>query len=198
MVERAAPVISETSLIPPRPKLRASAAASNLRPRSSRYGDRASYRYLIPSVLSIHNIWRANPHYGIPFNHPRDPSVISPNRPGSFRHPREHQKPAAVPENPGKLSDRKPAPGPLQLPPASSGPTILPPLPTASHTAPGRVADFRSQRNGTVAQASPAVRHGRQKDQRRLSSLQMVARIKKREDEKTLNQESGIRQISIR
>ena len=33
------------------------------------------------------------------------------------------------------------------------------------------------------------VPHGRQKDQRRMSSLQMVARIKKTEDEKTLNQE---------
>ena len=109
--------------------------------------------------------------------------------PGSFRHPREHQKPVAVPENPGKLWDRKPAPGPLQLPPASSGPTILPPLPTASHTAPGRVSDFRFQRNGTVAHASPRVAHGRQKDERRMSSLQMVARIEKREDAKTLNQE---------
>ena len=36
------------------------------RPRSPRYGDRASYRYLIPSVLSIHNIWRTTPRCGVP------------------------------------------------------------------------------------------------------------------------------------
>ena len=129
------------------------------------------------------------------------PALRNPLQP-STRSFRDQPKPAGIvpssarapearggPGNPGKLSDRKPAPGPLQLPPASSGPTILLPLPTASHTAPGRVSDFRFQRNGTVAQASPAVPHGRQKDQRRMSSLQMVARIKKREGEKTLNQE---------
>ena len=163
MVERAIPVISETSLIPPRPKLRASAAASNRRPRSSGCGARASYRYLIPSVLSIHNIWRTHPHCGIP------PQTIhatipcsAPNRPGSFRHPRERQEPAAVLQNPGQVVGPETSTAPtstrIHRPGHSSAPRRQRQVP---HPAGSPMPDFEATEPSTMQVHRPRRKAGR-------------------------------------
>ena len=55
MVERARPVISATAACPPRPAVRASAAANKRLPRSSSFEPKTSHRCLIASRDTMNN-----------------------------------------------------------------------------------------------------------------------------------------------
>ena len=65
MVLRAIPVAALTAAIPPRPALRASAAAKRRRPRSSNTGFSASYRSLMAATSITTQIYKASLQKGI-------------------------------------------------------------------------------------------------------------------------------------
>ena len=66
IVERASPVIFETSARPPRPALRASTAANNRRPRSSSRAPTVSHRSRIAASSIMRSNYAPSPHPGIP------------------------------------------------------------------------------------------------------------------------------------
>src|SRR6516162_1008374 len=65
IVERASPVIFETIARPPRPAVRASAAANSRRPRSSSFAPTASHRCRIASASTMQLIYAASSPTGI-------------------------------------------------------------------------------------------------------------------------------------
>jgi hypothetical protein len=66
MVERASPVIFEMIARPPRPALRASAAANKRRPRSSSPESTVSHRSRIAASSTIRPTYLGLPKTGIP------------------------------------------------------------------------------------------------------------------------------------
>ena len=167
MVEHATPVISETSLIPPCPKLPASAAASN-RPAPLVKIRSQSLVSIFDTIRVVHSLYiedipiLRNP----PSNHPPDHSVISTKLAGII--PSSAQAPGArgglgTPGRRGRTGGLRQDRSNFHVHPHKEKGGIVPvrpffrPLPTAPNTAPGRPFDCRFRRNATVAHASAVV-----------------------------------------